>query len=231
MTAERRIGKTTVIRILKAEPAPGWVPVFQDLEKCHTASEFAMAIYREVHQFLSRKGKVARRVRECLDALGGVEVGGLLTLPAKTEASWKDVLTRAIEDLVHENDSSRSRLLFLWDELPFMLANIRDREGERTAMEVLDTLRALRQTHPALRMIITGSIGLHHVVTSLKEKHFCRPSKPPARSMIASGCCGCCRSWSAITICSAAATGHSPSVSPSSAAGGKSIVVYEHVRR
>jgi hypothetical protein len=172
MTAERRIGKTTVIKKLKAEPAAGWVPVFQDLEKCHTATEFAMAVYKEVHQFLSSKGRAARRAKEWLSALGGVEIGGLLTLPEKTEASWKDILTRSIEDLVHENDATGSRLLFLWDELPFMLANIRDRESEQTAMAVLDMLRALRQTHPALRMIITGSIGLHHVITSLKDKNY-----------------------------------------------------------
>ncbi len=73
---------------------------------------------------------------------------------------------------MHENDATGGRLLFLWDEMPFMLANIRDREGERTAMEVLDLLRALRQTHSGLRMVITGSIGLHHVLTSLKDKNY-----------------------------------------------------------
>lgn len=182
MTAERRIGKTTVIKKLKAEPAPGWVPVFQDLEKCHSAAEFAMAVYKEVHQFLSSSGKAARRAKEFLAAFGGTDVGGLLTLPETKESSWKDLLTRSIEDLVHENDSKGSRLLFLWDELPFMLGNIRDREGENTAMEVLDSLRSLRQTHPSLRMIITGSIGLHHVITSLKDKNYANsPTNDMAR--------------------------------------------------
>lgn len=172
MTAERRIGKTTVIKMLKAAPEPGWVPVFQDLEKHHTAAEFAMAVYKEVHQFLSAKGKVARRTKEWLANLGGVEIGGVVTLPERRDSSWKDVLTRSIEDLVQENDASGSRLLFLWDELPFMLANIRDREGEVMAMEVLDLLRGLRQTHSALRMIVTGSIGLHHVITTLRDKSY-----------------------------------------------------------
>jgi hypothetical protein len=36
-------------------------------------------------------------------------------------------------------------------------------------MEVLDTLRSLRQTHSELRMVYTGSIGLHNVLTSLKR--------------------------------------------------------------
>ncbi|WP_295453153.1 hypothetical protein [uncultured Thiodictyon sp.] len=48
MNAERRIGKTTIIRKLCAEPRPGWVPMFQDLERYHSAREFALSVYREV---------------------------------------------------------------------------------------------------------------------------------------------------------------------------------------
>jgi len=171
ITAERRIGKTTVMKKMEHEPRPGWVPVYQDLENCHSAMDFAMAVYKAIHQFLSRSGRFTRRSKEFLSAWGGTEIGGVLKLPEKAAAPWKEVLTRAIEDLIHENDS-QTRLLFLWDEIPFMLMNIRDREGERTAMEVLDHLRWLRQTHPSLRMVITGSIGLHHVLTSLKEKSY-----------------------------------------------------------
>jgi hypothetical protein len=172
ITAERRIGKTTVIKKMSYEPVSGWVPVFQDLERCHSAAEFAIAVYKEVHQFLSKKDKATRRVKELLETFWGAEIGGIIKLPEKSDVHWKDVLTRTIEDLVNENDTSGTKLLFLWDEMPFMLANIRDREGEQTAMEVLDLLRALRQTHSALRMIITGSIGLHHVLSSLKEKNY-----------------------------------------------------------
>ncbi|MBB5035542.1 hypothetical protein [Prosthecobacter vanneervenii] len=172
LTAERRIGKTTIIKKMRSAPASGWVPVFQDLERCHTAMEFAMVVYKEVNQFLSGKQKAARRGMELLKSLGGVEVAGLIKLPSASNTHWKEMLTQTLEDLIHENDSSSTRLLFLWDEVPFMLANIRDREGERTAMEVLDTLRALRQTLPGLRMILTGSIGLHHVLHSLRDKQY-----------------------------------------------------------
>ena len=33
MNAERRIGKTSVLRKMAQEPAPGWFPVLLDLEK------------------------------------------------------------------------------------------------------------------------------------------------------------------------------------------------------
>ncbi len=156
---------------MEREPIAGWLPVYQDLESCHSAMEFAMAVYREIHQFLSGKGKLTRRSKEFFWALGGTEIGGVFKLPDKSDASWKDVLTKAIEDLIHENDE-QTKLLFLWDEIPYMLMNIRNGEGEQTAMQVLDHLRWLRQTHSGLRMVITGSIGLHHVISSLKEKSY-----------------------------------------------------------
>lgn len=184
ITAERRIGKTTVIKKMEAEPIAGWLPVYQDLERCHSAAEFAMVVYHEIHHFLTKSGKAARRAKELFAALGGTEICGVFKLPEKpsTPTPWKEVLTRAIEDLTFENDPQGTKLLFLWDEMPYMLASIRDREGEQTAMEVLDLLRALRQTNGGLRMIITGSIGLHHVLSSLKEKNY---GNSPVNDMVA----------------------------------------------
>jgi hypothetical protein len=53
-----------------------------------------------------------------------------------------------------------------------MLDNIKRDQSEAVAMEVLDTLRSLRQMVPTVRMVFTGSIGLHHVITRLKEKGY-----------------------------------------------------------
>lgn len=171
MTAERRIGKTTVMRKMMGEPRKGWLPVYQDLETCHSAFEFAMAVYRAVREFLKAKERIARSCKALFKKLGGIEIAGVIKLPETAASPWKEVLTSAIEDLMQENDSGTT-LLFLWDELPFMLMNIRDGEGEKTAMQVLDHLRWLRQTYKGLRMVITGSIGLHHVIASLKEKSY-----------------------------------------------------------
>lgn len=173
ITAERRIGKTTVLKKMEREPKPGWQPVYQDLERCHSPMEFAREVYGEIYRFLSKQGQVVRRGKEFLKKMGGTEIGGVFKLPETTTATWKDVLTHAIEDLMDEySQNQRTKLLFLWDEMPYMLINIRNAEGEKTAMQVLDYLRWLRQTHNNLRMVITGSIGLHHVITSLKDKNY-----------------------------------------------------------
>ena len=175
INAERRIGKTTIIKKLNAEPRSGWVPIFQDLEQCHTAMEFAEAVYREIEQFLSTRKRTARQARDFLRSIGGTEIGGVLTLPSFAgQTPWKELLTKAVEDLVAEREKHDEQPLFLWDEVPLMLGSIAKREGDSVAMEVLDTLRALRQEQggKGLRMVLTGSIGFHHVINSLKRQGY-----------------------------------------------------------
>jgi len=174
MNAERRIGKTTIINKLKFEPRSGWAPIFQDLEQYHTAPEFVMAVFRAVERFLSLRQRTAGHAKALLATLGGTEVRGVVKLPARIDLPWKEILSSTVHDLVEERGKQAERTLFLWDEVPFMLANINDREGEPVAMEVLDALRGLRQTYGGrgLRMVLTGSIGLHHVITALKRRNY-----------------------------------------------------------
>ncbi|VAW62226.1 hypothetical protein MNBD_GAMMA10-2516 [hydrothermal vent metagenome] len=175
MNAERRIGKTTIIKKLSEEPRDGWVPIFQDLEQYHTASEFAIAVFRAVEKYLAIGKKTARRAKKLLETLGGMKVAGVFELPSiSTGLPWKDVLCSSIQDLIAERSKQSERPVFLWDEVPYMLESIKNREGETVAMELLDTLRSLRQTHGnnGFRMVFTGSIGLHHVIHSLKRKNY-----------------------------------------------------------
>ncbi|AEG00456.1 hypothetical protein [Methylomonas methanica] len=175
INAERRIGKTTVIKKLCETPKAGWVPIFQDLEQYHSAMDFAQAVYREIDGYLSTKQQSARRAKDFLTAIGGSEIKGVLKLPAfNDQTPWKILLTKSIEDLVEAREQHREKPLLLWDEVPLMLQSIAAREGQTVAMEVLDTLRALRQELGAhgLRMILTGSIGFHHVIDSLKQQGY-----------------------------------------------------------
>jgi hypothetical protein len=54
-----------------------------------------------------------------------------------------------------------------------MVHNIKMREGAESAIQLLDVLRNIRQTQPGagrLRLLLTGSIGLHHVLKSLRAQ-------------------------------------------------------------
>ena len=176
INAERRIGKTSVIRKMEKEPAAGWFPVFQDLERIHSPEEFAREVYETVQQFLGRWKRTANRATEFLRHS---KIGiGDYSWETTERRYWKELLVTSIEDLV--TAQTEDRLILFWDEVPYMIDNIRKRDGEQTAAEVLDTLRSLRQTHANFRMVFTGSIGLHHVLSAL---HDARLATAPVNDM------------------------------------------------
>lgn len=161
LSAARRMGKTSIIKKMQAEAPENKLPIYQDLEKVRSPLEFVDTVLQEVEAYLSGLNRTAKRTRQLLKHLGGAEIGGF-KLPSLAAPHWKNLLTETIADLVENQD--RQVILF-WDEVPYMLGNI----GDAAAMEVLDTLRSLRQTYPDVRMVFTGSIGLHHVVATLKK--------------------------------------------------------------
>src|SRR5437868_15128557 len=71
MEAERRIGKTSILHKMGAQPPEGWEPVSLDLEKVHSAAEFAEKVCEKVHERLTGWKKQGRRFRSVLGHVGG----------------------------------------------------------------------------------------------------------------------------------------------------------------
>ena len=168
----RRVGKTMILDKMQASPPTGWLVIKRDLEGCHTAAEFAMQAYRDSEELLSRTKLGLRRMREWLGELKGAEIAGLLKLPTGGVAPWKDILRRTFSDLEEQAVEADNRIVFLWDEVPFLVDNVRRREGAATAMEILDMLRSLSQDCRRIRFVLTGSVGLHHVLTDLRSEGY-----------------------------------------------------------
>lgn len=169
LTAERRLGKTCIIKKMVEEAPEDKLPIYRDLEGIRTAPEFVETLFQDVQAYLGGLERTAQRVRLFLAQLSGTEVGGVFKLPDIAAPHWKTLLTKIIEDLLEHQD--RMVVLF-WDEMPYMIYNIKHRDGEGAGMELLDALRSLRQMYSRLRMVFTGSIGLHNVVTSLKREGY-----------------------------------------------------------
>ncbi len=162
LNAERRIGKTSVLRKMAHEGSPGWFPTLLDVEKFHSAEEFADGVYFQVQTYLGfwrKTANAAQRFYEEHEFGDFKRTGG--------RRPWKALLTTAIRDLISQKQELRP--VFFWDEVPYMIDHIRRADGEQAAVEVLDTLRSLRQEHPELRMVFSGSIGLHHVLDCIRD--------------------------------------------------------------
>lgn len=170
LCGERRLGKTSVIKKMVEEASEeDMLCTFRDLELVHTPLEFVEIVFSDVRSYLSRFSRAMRRVQQLLKQIGGTEINGIVKIPSGAASHWKVVLTKVMEYLAENQDRT---VIFFWDEVPLMLYNIKQRNDEDTAMEILDTLRSLRQTHSKLRMVFTGSIGLHNVITSLKRSGY-----------------------------------------------------------
>ena len=166
LVAERRVGKSSINKKMVAEPPGNLLTVYRDVEGITTPIEFVEAVYRDVAEHLNVLKRTAGRVSALLKQLAGGEIGGLVKFPEAAVAHWKPLLERTLEDLAEHQDCL---VVLFWDELPSMLKNIAANSGERVAMEILDTLRGLRQMHGRLRMVYSGSIGLHHVTAALRD--------------------------------------------------------------
>ena len=170
-SGERRIGKSSILKKMTAEPTADMLPIYRDLEGIRTPIEFVEAVWQDTETYLRNEGK-ARRVREYISKLTNSYFDGY-QFPEAAAEHWKILLTRTIEDLV---TLQNQQIVLIWDEMPHMLGNFSD----EVAMEVLDSLRSLRQTYPDVRMIFSGSIGLHHIIKNLQKAGY---SNDPTNDM------------------------------------------------
>lgn len=164
LTSERRVGKTSVVRKMVAAPGNDRVCFIRDVEGFRSPSEFIEGIYADVQSILSKKERARMAMWGVLEKVGGTEISHV-KLP-HVKLHWKNVLSALFEDIF--TDETRP-VIFFWDELPLFLYNVKDSAGEQDAMELLDALRALRQKYINLRMVFTGSVGIHQVIGSLRR--------------------------------------------------------------
>lgn len=165
LSAERRMGKTSLFRKIEAEAGTNWLPLYRDTESISTPAEFTQRVLEDLLPHLGSFDQLKGWFDGLLKRLEGVQIGAV-KFPSIPDKEWKPILQQAMTHL--SATQGGKRVVFVWDEFPWMLQKM----SEIEAMEILDTLREIRQTRGNLRMVFTGSIGLHHVLRGLKEKRY-----------------------------------------------------------
>ena len=165
LSAERRIGKTHILRKMREECRPGYLPIYRDLENVHSIADLVRSIYDGVDAPAQTaqgfRARIAKWSGLIPKKLAGVD------LPTAGE-SWPTLLSDAFDNLIDASDGEC--VLMLWDEFPLMLHNLQRNGQQDTAIRLLDHLRALRlERADRIRFLFTGSIGLHVVLRSLRE--------------------------------------------------------------
>ncbi len=167
LTAERRMGKTSVLLKLEAEPLAGTCVIKRTLQGIRAPEEFVRKLVADVEGAVP--GLLKRSIGDRLFRAGIKSIGSSpisVEFAPTAPESWKDVVAetfRALDEGVDE------LVVLLWDEAPQMIADIKDEQGPGVAREMLDVLRAARETHQGIRMVLSGSLGIHHVVAALRS--------------------------------------------------------------
>jgi hypothetical protein len=169
---ERRMGKTSIIRDkMGNEKRTGVRFIYMDVSRSSSPLEFVERLQEVSNKHLDLGKRAVSRFRQVWGKLAGGEVGSdvfSVKIPEGFATNWKTLL----ESLLHDLAALEGRTILAFDELPLMLDSIKRNNttgGEAVVIEILDTLRATRQTESELRMIYTGSLGLHHILTVLRD--------------------------------------------------------------
>ena len=165
ISAERRIGKTHIVLKMQQECCDGWMPLYQDLEQIHSLAGLARSVHDAIARNsgrLSMKVRLARLAPALPSSLAGIDLRSF-----RSDACFS-LLADAFDSLMAI--AGDRIVLLLWDEFPLMLDNLRRSEGDGMVLRLLDFLRALRSAHAGhLRFLLTGSVGLHLVLRSLRR--------------------------------------------------------------
>lgn len=171
LTSERRVGKSSVIRKMQDQCPENWYINVRDVEGIGTIKEFVSRLLDDLYQYQNKTNKSLRWIKAIRKELDGWSVFGI-TVGRQTEPDWISVLEQLLNGLCEELGKKDEYLLLIWDEFPWLLQKLSKNQGPEAAASLLDNLRQARQKNSNIRMIYTGSIGLHHALNSLKSVGF-----------------------------------------------------------
>lgn len=174
LSAERRTGKTCILRKMSEHPPDSWLPMLVFVESARHPMDCVERIYSVADELgaRTRRSVWKGRFRKAYNALAKASnVGGNPLVLPQIRLDWKRWFRLLIDDIVQNADQ---RAIVILDEFPLMIWNIADDHGPQLAMETLDALREIRETYEPsgrFRFIFSGSIGLHLVLHHLKLHH------------------------------------------------------------
>ena len=156
MFAPRRLGKSWVLKLLEVKAPSPVMAVYMDLEGAHSTYEFVDNVATAFKYAGKRLGAAVGKFLE------GIEIGHLKNTGHKFP--WKAHLDGVFQKLEAQNKP----VWLLMDEFPLFLMNLTNNEEKKTATEILDYFRYVRQNYKNIRFVLTGSIGLHWVIEDLE---------------------------------------------------------------
>ena len=170
LKAPRRFGKTSIMNYLYEFPDSNFKVFFQDTESVREPEEFISGIISMLLTVSSFRKLYMTLTGKLKNFIKGIEVGvGYEEMP-EVRVKIKESLGKDWQEegrkLISHLQKYDGKILFILDELPELIKNIKKKRDKDTAVDFLQWFRSIRQM-PALshiRWLVGGSIGIEHVV-------------------------------------------------------------------
>jgi AAA ATPase domain len=150
LTGDRRMGKTSVIRAVEAEVRAQDYPVVRISAERTSLEEFVDALAESLAHLGTKFRREVERWR--------------VTAHAGPVTAQRVPAPRSLDGLVRRTVDAAAPhpLVLMIDEVPVLAKTL---EGQRPGAggHFLHLMRRLRQDYDGLRMVLSGSIGFHHV--------------------------------------------------------------------
>jgi uncharacterized protein len=167
-TAPRRTGKTSILKELANETYKDLTCIYEDIESDKTSADLYKRLIKLIEKSINKSDTWRKKIWTTITSkkIKGINVlDGSIDLDDK-EIDYKQVFL----DLVSAISQSEIKIILFLDEFPDVINNIRENEGAETALNVLHTLRSLRQTSDfsqSFGLVFSGSVGLTHIVRKI----------------------------------------------------------------
>lgn len=168
--SERRMGKTWVLHLAQAREPDDFDSVFLNVEGVKSAEEFSKRLIAVIYSETYSEGVLDRIKGGAKKHAPKIEGQDLGKFKIPTFSTWKERLESALSTFQMRIEEKTPVVIL--DELPHLLDSIIQAGRHDEAIELLDTLRALRQAMPKLRMVYCGSLGFHIVFAKLHAKGY-----------------------------------------------------------
>ena len=165
LSAPRRFGKTSIMRKIY-EDSMDYLPIFIDVEGLERPEEFISILISEVYKRNKNlKDNFLKNIGiKILERIDKIDIWKLrISLRENLKENWFELGRELFKTL----KISEKPILFLIDEIPLMIRNIKDKEIAKSFLHWLRGLRQMPEISDKTRWVFGSSIGFNYVIKSV----------------------------------------------------------------
>jgi len=141
--------------------------MYEDIESDKTSSDLYRRLIKLIEKSINKSDNWGKKMWTTITSkkIKGISLHGKIELESES-IDYRQLFL----DLVSVIQNSEIKIVLFLDEFPDVINNIRENEGSETALNVLHTLRSLRQTSDftqSFSLVFSGSVGLTHIVRKI----------------------------------------------------------------